>query len=210
MKKITEIIDYTYLKPFARWEDIKSLCDSAKSANVASVCIPPTYVKRAVDYLDGAVPVCTVIGFPLGYQKTDLKIKEAELAVSDGVSELDMVVNIGDLKDKRYDVIENEIRSLKKVAGERILKVIIETCYLNDEEKIIMCDLIIKAGADFVKTSTGFGDAGATVHDVELLYRHSEGKIRVKASGGIRTGAQALELMKAGAQRIGSSVLLED
>ncbi|MBU5306384.1 deoxyribose-phosphate aldolase [Clostridioides mangenotii] len=203
-------VDLTLLKATSKWEDIRLLCDEAKKYRAFSVCIPPVYVKRSNEYLNHNFKVCTVIGFPLGYQTTDTKVFETKGALKDGASEIDMVVNLTDIKNGEYDKIEDEIKRIKDVVGEKILKVIIETCYLDKSEKIKMCEIIKSSGADFVKTSTGYGTSGATLDDIKLLSEHSEGCIKIKASGGIRTRAFAEELIKAGASRIGSSSVLND
>lgn len=203
-------VDLTLLKATSKWEDIRLLCDEAKKHRAFSVCIPPVYVKRSNEYLNHNFKVCTVIGFPLGYQTTDTKVFETKGALKDGASEIDMVVNLTDIKNGEYDKIEDEIKRIKDVVGEKILKVIIETCYLDKSEKIKMCEIIKSSGADFVKTSTGYGTSGATLDDIKLLSEHSEGCIKIKASGGIRTRAFAEELIKAGASRIGSSSVLND
>ena len=160
-RDILKKVDHTLLKQPSTWEQIKEICDDAVKYGTASVCIPPSYVKQAAEYLDGKMPVCTVIGFPNGYNTTSVKVFETKEALKDGAEEIDMVINIGWLKDKKYDLIENEIRTLKAACGDKILKVIIETCFLTTEEKIKMCEIVTAAGADYIKTSTGFGVGGA-------------------------------------------------
>jgi len=210
MIDIMSKVDLTLLKATAKSEDIRNLCDEAKRTKAFSVCVPPIYVKRVSDYLNGDIAVCTVIGFPLGYQTTELKVYETEIALKDGADEIDMVVNLTDLKNRDYSKIEDEIRRIKQVVGDNILKVIIEACYLNDSEKIKMCEIINSAKADFVKTSTGFGTSGATLEDIKLLSDNISDSIKIKASGGIRTKEFAEELIKVGASRIGSSSVLND
>ena len=203
-------VDLTLLKATSKWEDIRVLCDEAKKNRAFSVCVPPVYVKRANEYLNHNFEVCTVIGFHLGYQTTETKVFETKGALKDGASEIDMVVNLTDIKNREFDKIEDEIKRIKDVVGEKILKVIIETCYLDKSEKIKMCEVIKSSGADFVKTSTGYGTSGATLEDIKLLSEYSGDCIKIKASGGIRTRAFAEELIKAGASRIGSSSVLND
>ena len=201
-----KLIDHTLLKPTATSEDIKLLCKEAIDFDFMSVCINPCYVSLAKECLKGSdVKVCTVIGFPLGANETEIKIKEAELAILHGAQEIDMVINVGALKEGKDDYVYTEIKKLKEVAGKLILKVIIETCLLSDEEKVKACLLAKKAGADFVKTSTGFSTGGATVHDVKLM-RETVGKeMGVKASGGVKTHEDLLAMIEAGATRIGTS-----
>ena len=206
--KIAKYIDHTNLKPYATREDIIKLCEEAKKYGFYAVCVNPYRVKLAKEQLKGTdIKVASVIGFPLGATPTEVKVFEAKRALEDGADELDMVINIGALKDKDYDYVKKEIEEVVKVAHERgaVVKVIIETCYLTDEEKEIACRLAMEAGADFVKTSTGFGTRGATVEDVRLMRRVVGDKLGVKAAGGIRTYEQALEMIKAGANRIGTS-----
>lgn len=205
MEKILKTVDHTLLKPIATWDDIQVICDEAKEMKVASVCIPPSFVKRANMYLNGEIPVCTVIGFPLGYQTTAVKVFEAQDAVKNGAEEIDMVINIGDVKDKNFSQVEEEIRAIKEAVGDKILKVIIETCYLTEEEKIKMCEVVTNAGADFIKTSTGFGTNGATLSDIELFAKHVGEKVRIKAAGGVKTIADANAFIDAGASRLGTS-----
>ena len=166
--EILKHIDHTQLKAFAKWEDIEKLCDEAVVYQTASVCIPPTYIKRVHDKYQDRINICTVVGFPLGYSVTSAKVAEVEQALKDGCNEIDMVVNISDVKNGDYDKVEEEIRTLKKACGNHILKVIIETCYLTEDEKIAMCKAVTNAGADYIKTSTGFGTGGATIEDNEI------------------------------------------
>lgn len=204
--KYNKLIDHTLLKPTATSEDIKLLCKEAIDFDFMSVCVNPCYVGLAKECLKGSdVKVCTVIGFPLGANETEIKVKEAELAILHGAQEIDMVINVGALKEGKDDYVYAEIKKLKEVAGKLILKVIIETCLLSDEEKVKACLLSKKAGADFVKTSTGFSTGGATVHDVKLM-RETVGKeMGVKASGGVKTHEDLLAMIEAGATRIGTS-----
>lgn len=209
-RDVLALCDHTELRPSATEKDIFALIDDALAYGTASVCIPPCFVSSAVSYARGGMPVCTVIGFPCGYQTTENKCKETEEALKNGASEIDMVINIGALKNQQYDSVLEEIRALKKLCGDRILKVIIETCFLTDEEKKIACRLVSEAGADFIKTSTGFGSGGATVADVRLLRANVATSVRVKASGGIRTLDFARELIAAGADRLGASALVRE
>ncbi|MCA6214845.1 deoxyribose-phosphate aldolase [Thermococcus bergensis] len=205
---IAKYIDHTNLKPYATKEDIIKLCEEAKKYGFYAVCVNPYRVKLAKEQLEGTgIKVASVIGFPLGATPTEVKVFEAKKALEDGADELDMVINIGALKDKDYEYVKNDIAEVVKVAHEKgaVVKVIIETCYLTDEEKEIACKLAMEAGADFVKTSTGFGTGGATVEDVRLMRRIVGDKLGVKAAGGIRTYEQALAMIEAGANRIGTS-----
>lgn len=200
------LIDHTLLAPDATEAQIKKLCEEAKQYDFASVCVNPCYVAFCLRQLEGSrVNVCTVIGFPLGATSTESKIFEAEQALEDGADEIDMVINVGALKDKRYRYVEDEIHRLKKVCGDKVLKVILETCLLTDDEKVKACELAKSAGADFVKTSTGFSKGGATVHDVELMRKTVGSTLGVKASGGVRSKEEMVAMVKAGATRIGTS-----
>ena len=198
-------VDHTLLKAFAAWEDIRLLCDEAVEYKTASVCIPPCYVKRIHDTYGDKLNICTVIGFPLGYSVTEAKMAECAQAVKDGVNEIDMVINISDVKNKQYEKVENEIAAVKNNVGHRILKVIIETCYLTDEEKIRMCRAVTNAGADYIKTSTGFGTAGAAMEDVRLFKRYIGPDVKIKAAGGIRTLEDMEAFINEGCSRIGTS-----
>ena len=198
-------IDHTLLKAFSTWDQIKALCDDAVAYKTASVCIPPSFVKRAKETYGDALNVCTVIGFPLGYNTTAVKAFEVKEAIADGASEVDMVINIGALKDKDYDYVQNEIAELKKAAGDHILKVIVETCYLTEEEKIKVCELVTNAGADYIKTSTGFGTGGATIEDINLFKAHIGPSVKMKASGGVKTIDDLEMFLGAGCERIGTS-----
>ncbi|UWD47736.1 deoxyribose-phosphate aldolase [Clostridioides difficile] len=205
MKHILKTVDHTILKATTTWEDIKVLCDEAISMNVASVCIPPSYVKRAAEYLNSKIKVCTVIGFPLGYQTTATKVFEAEDAIKNGADEVDMVANISDIKNGDYEKIENEIKEIKAIIGEKILKVIIETCYLEECEKVKMCDIVTVSGADFIKTSTGMGTGGATLEDIKLMKEHIGQNVKIKAAGGVKSISDAEKFIEAGAERLGTS-----
>jgi deoxyribose-phosphate aldolase len=197
-------VDHTLLSTTATWEEIRGICDDGIRFHTASVCIPPSYVKRAVEYVKGGVPVCTVIGFPNGYATTLAKCAEATDAVRNGAEEIDMVINLGMVKDGRYEDVRAEIDAVKKACDGRLLKVIIETCKLTEVEKIALCDVVSRSNADFIKTSTGFGGGGATFHDVELLAMHCKGK-KVKAAGGIRSIEDAEKFIELGADRLGTS-----
>lgn len=202
-------VDHTLLTQTATWEEMKQICDDAVAYGAASVCIPPSYVKRAKDYLKDKMAVCTVIGFPNGYNTTAVKVFEAKDAIANGADEIDMVINIGLLKDKMYDLIIDEIRQLKAACGSRVLKVIIETCLLTEEEKIKMCEIVTEAGADFIKTSTGFSKAGATFEDIALFAEHVGKNIRIKAAGGISSFEDAEKFIELGASRLGTSRIIK-
>ena len=207
MKKeeILSRVDHTQLKAFATWEDIVRLCEEAIACRTASVCVPPSYVKRIHETYGDKINICTVVGFPLGYSVTSAKEAEIVQALRDGCNEIDMVVNIGDVKNGLYDKVEEEIRQLKKACGDHVLKVIIETCYLTREEKIAMCRAVTAAGADYIKTSTGFGTAGASLADVELFREQIGSQVKIKAAGGIRTKEEMERYLEAGCSRIGTS-----
>lgn len=204
-KEMLSKVDHTQLKAFATWEDIVTLCEEAIQYQTASVCVPPAYIKRIHDTYGDKVNICTVVGFPLGYSVTKAKKAEIEQALADGCSEIDMVVNISDVKNGLYDKVEEEIRQLKGACGEHILKVIIETCYLNQEEKIAMCKAVTNAGADFIKTSTGFGIGGATREDIELFKKHIGPGVKMKAAGGVSTLEDLEMFIGLGCERIGTS-----
>ena len=201
-------VDHTLLKPTASWEEISRVCKEAIEYQTASVCVPPSYVRRIRETFE-TLNICTVIGFPLGYNSTELKIAEAKLAISDGADELDMVINLTDVKNGLFDTIEAEISAIKKAAGERILKVIIETCFLNEAEKIALCNAVTNAGADYIKTSTGFGTAGAAMDDILLFKKHIGSNVKIKASGGIRTREDMIAFLEAGCNRLGTSSAIE-
>lgn len=198
-------VDHTQLKAFATWEDIVKLCDEAVAYQTASVCVPPCYIRRIREAYGDKVTICTVVGFPLGYSVTAAKAAEVEQALRDGCDEIDMVVNISDVKNGLYDQVEEEIRTLKAACGSHILKVIIETCYLTEEEKIAMCRAVTNAGADYIKTSTGFGTGGATVEDVELFRKHIGPQVKIKAAGGVSTLEDLERFLELGCDRIGTS-----
>ena len=198
-------VDHTLLLQGATWDEIRRICDDAVIYQTASVCIPPSYVKQAKEYLDGKIPVCTVVGFPNGYMTTAAKEFETRDALANGASEIDMVINIGWLKDRKYDLIEEEIRTMKRACGEKILKVIIETCLLTEEEKVKMCEIVTKEGADYIKTSTGFSDAGATCDDIRLFSEHIGLNVKMKAAGGISSMEDAEKFLELGADRLGTS-----
>ncbi|MCI6639808.1 MAG: deoxyribose-phosphate aldolase [Pygmaiobacter massiliensis] len=204
-EEILSKVDHTLLKPEATWQQIKQLCDEAMENHTASICINSCYVKPAAEYLAGRVPVCTVVGFPLGAMSTEAKLFETEQALKDGASEVDMVIHIGDVKAGQYDRVEQEIRALKKVCKEHVLKVIIETCLLTQEEKEKMCQVVCDAGADYIKTSTGFSSGGATFEDIELFARCCAGRCKIKAAGGIRTRENMERFLQLGADRLGTS-----
>ena len=198
-------VDHTLLKPEATWPQIQALCDEALSNHCASVCINTCYVKQAAEYLAGRVPVCCVVGFPLGAMDTASKAFEAKTAIENGASEVDMVINIGRLKNGEYDAVREDIAAVKRAVGEKVLKVIIETCLLTDAEKELMCDIVPEAGADFIKTSTGFSTGGATFHDIELFARCVKGRCKIKAAGGISTVEDMETFLDLGADRLGTS-----
>ena len=208
-KDILSRCDHTLLKQDATWEQIKNICDEGKAFNCASVCIPPAYVKRAAEYVGNDLKICTVIGFPNGYSTTEVKVFETEDAVRNGADEIDMVINLGWVKDCHWDDLLEEMKSVKASCAGRILKVIVETCLLTQEEKIKLCELVTAAGADYIKTSTGFSTGGATVEDVALLKAHVGPGVRVKASGGVRSLEAAQAMIEAGADRIGASALVK-
>ena len=208
-KEILKHVDHTLLLQGSTWDEIKQICDDAMEYKTASVCIPPCYVRQAAEYMGEKVAVCTVIGFPNGNTTTAAKIFETKDALSNGASEIDMVINIGSLKDKKYDLIEEEIKSLKDVCGEKILKVIIETCFLTNDEKIKMCEIVTEAGADYIKTSTGFGGTGATFEDIELFSKHIGKGVKMKAAGGITSLNDAVRFLELGADRLGTSRIIK-
>ncbi len=198
-------VDHTQLKAFATWEDIVKLCDEAVEFGTASVCVPPCYIKRIHDAYGDKLNICTVVGFPLGYSVTAAKVAEVEAALADGCNEIDMVVNISDVKNGLFDKVEEEIRALKAACGEHVLKVIIETCYLTEGEKIAMCKAVTAAGADYIKTSTGFGTDGATKADIELFKAHIGPNVKMKAAGGVSTVEDLEMFLDLGCERIGTS-----
>ena len=202
-------VDHTLLTQTATWTEIKVICDDAIAYGTASVCIPPSFVKEAAEYVQGRMKICTVIGFPNGYNTTAVKAFETQDAINNGADEIDMVINIGDLKAGKTDVILNEIKTLKQICGERILKVIIETCLLTDEEKITMCKLVTEAGADYIKTSTGFSKGGATFADIALFAKNIGPDVKMKAAGGISSMEDAEKFIELGAGRLGTSRIVK-
>lgn len=204
-REILKRVDHTQLKAYATWEDIVALCDEAVTNQTASVCVPPTYIKRIHDTYGDKINICTVVGFPLGYSVTAAKVAETEQAIKDGAHEIDMVVNISHVKNGMFDEVEQEIRTLKDVCGNHILKVIIETCYLTEEEKIAMCKAVTNAGADYIKTSTGFGTGGATIEDIRLFKQYIGKNVKIKAAGGISTLEDLEAFVEEGCDRIGTS-----
>ncbi|MBQ7315308.1 MAG: deoxyribose-phosphate aldolase [Clostridia bacterium] len=208
LRELLSHCDHTALSPTTTWDDIRALCDDGMTYGVASVCIPPAYIHRAKAYVGDRLPLCTVIGFPNGYMTTEAKIAEAADALRCGADEIDMVIHIGALKEGRYDDIEQEIRRLKGVCREHILKVIVETCLLTEEEKIRIAQVVSRSGADYIKTSTGFSTGGATPEDVRLLRAHTAPHVKVKAAGGIASIKDAEEFIRLGADRLGTSRLV--
>lgn len=207
--EILKTVDHTLLSPSATWEEIRAILDDAMRYQTASACIPAAYVKQAAEYVEGKLPICTVIGFPNGYSTTATKVFETQDAVENGASEIDMVIHIGWLKDRRYQEIEEEIRAVHEACEGKILKVIIETCLLTEEEKIKMCEIVTNAGAEYIKTSTGFSTAGATFADVELMKKHVGERVKVKAAGGISSFDDAEKFLELGASRLGTSRLVK-
>lgn len=207
-KEILSRVDHTILTPTATWEQVKTVCDEGRTFGTASVCIPPRFVKRANDYMGSRLKICTVVGFPNGYNAPEVKVFETEDAIRDGADEIDMVINQGLAKDGDWEGVLSEIRAVKASCKGRILKVIVETCNFSREEKVTLCRVVSMSGADFIKTSTGFGAGGATAEDVKLLRENVSPDLRVKAAGGIRTFEQAQALLEAGADRIGASALV--
>ena len=209
IKDILSKVDHTLLNPKATWEEIKNICDDGMKYSTASVCIPPSFVKRAKEYVGNRLKICTVIGFPNGYNTAEVKIFETENAIENGADEIDMVINLGDLMDKNYENILSEITKIKSVCGERVLKVIIETCLLSEEQKIKMCEIVTKSGADFIKTSTGFSTGGATFEDIELFAKYVGENVKIKAAGGISSIADAEKFISLGADRLGTSRIVK-
>ncbi|MBR0435048.1 MAG: deoxyribose-phosphate aldolase [Lachnospiraceae bacterium] len=209
VKEILSHVDHTELKAYATWEQIKKLCEESLKYGTASVCVPPSYIKRIHDEFNGKVNICTVIGFPLGYQVTSAKVEEARAAIADGASEIDTVINIGDVKDKRYDEVEKELLAIREATKGKILKVIIETCYLTEEEKIRMCEIVTRVKADYIKTSTGFGTAGATIEDIKIFKDHIGPDVKMKAAGGIRTREDMEAYLALGVDRLGCSAAMK-
>lgn len=208
-KTILKTVDHTLLKQTSTWEDIKTICDDAMKYEVASVCIPPSFVKRAKEYVGDKMQVCTVIGFPNGYNTTDVKVYETKDAISKGADEIDMVINLGMVKENRFNEIEEEIRAIKEACGEKILKVIIETCLLTEEEKVAMCKCVTNAKADYIKTSTGFSSGGATAQDLKLFADNVGKDVLIKAAGGISDLETASQFIEIGATRLGTSRIIK-
>lgn len=208
-EKILSCVDHTLLTVTCTWEEIKKICDEGMKYKTASVCIPPSYVKRAKEYVKDNLAICTVIGFPNGYMTKETKAFETKDALNNGADEIDMVINLGMVKDKQFDLVEDEIRTLKEICGSKILKVIIETCYLTEEEKIKMCEVVTKSGADYIKTSTGFGTGGATKEDLELFAKHVGPNVKIKAAGGVKDLETAEEFINIGASRLGTSRIIK-
>ncbi len=208
-KDILKFVDHTQLSQCAIWQDIRSLCDDAIKYGTASVCIPPCYVKQAKEYVGNKIPICTVIGFPNGYNTLAVKEAETKEALSKGADEIDMVINIAQLKAGNLNYVLNEVKTLKTACGSKVLKVIIETCLLSQEEKITMCKIVTEAGADFIKTSTGFSKAGATLEDVKLFKENVGPNVKIKAAGGISSFEDAIRFIEAGASRLGTSRLVK-
>lgn len=209
MKEILSKVDHTLLAQNATWEQIKAICDDGMKYQTASVCIPASYVKQAAEYVDGKLAICTVIGFPNGYSTTAAKCFEASDAVANGAEEVDMVINIGWVKDQKWDALLQEIRAIKEACHGKLLKVIIETCLLTDEEKVKMCEIVSASGADYIKTSTGFSTSGATFHDVEIFAAHVTNGVKIKAAGGISSIADAEKFIELGASRLGTSRIVK-
>lgn len=209
IEKILSHCDHTLLAVDAKWEDIRQICDDGMKYKTASVCIPASYVKQAAEYVDGKLAICTVIGFPNGYSTTEAKAFEAENAVKNGADEIDMVINVGWAKDGKFDDILNEIKAVKAACQGKILKVIIETCLLTNEEKIEMCRIVTESGADFIKTSTGFSKGGATREDIALFAKHIGPNVKMKAAGGIRSFDDAEDYLNLGCERLGTSAIVK-
>lgn len=209
IKEILQKCDHTLLSQTATWEEIKAICDDGMKYGTASVCIPPVYVRRAKEYVGDRLAICTVIGFPNGYNSTETKVFETSDAICNGADEIDMVINIGELKAKNYDYVLSEIKAIKAACEGKLLKVIIETCLLTDEEKIKMCEFVTLSGAEYIKTSTGFSKAGATFADIALFAEHVGPNVKMKAAGGISSIADAEEFIKLGASRLGTSRIVK-
>lgn len=208
IKEILKRVDHTLLKQVCTFEEIKKLCDEGIEYNVASICIPPSYVKRAKEYVKENLKICTVIGFPNGYSTKETKMFECKDAIKNGADEIDMVVNLADIRSGEFKAVEEEIKEIKKICGEHILKVIVETCFLTEEEKIKLCEVVTNAKADYIKTSTGFGSSGATKEDIILFSKHIGPNVKIKASGGVKNLKIAEEFIKLGADRLGTSSII--
>ena len=207
--EILKHVDHTLLKPVATWEDIQKICDESIEYNTASICIPACYISRINEKYGDKVNICTVVGFPLGYSTTEAKVLEAKQAIENGANEIDMVINISDVKNGDYDKVTAEIKAIKEAVGDKILKVIIETCLLTEEEKIKMCEIVTEAGADFIKTSTGFSTSGATFDDIALFKKYVGENVKIKAAGGISSFDDAKKFIELGADRLGTSRLVK-
>lgn len=205
ISRLLKHVDHTLLKPVATWEDIQKICDESIQYKTASVCIPACYISRIKEKYGDKVNICTVVGFPLGYSTTEAKVSEAKQAIEAGANEIDMVINISDVKNGDYDKVTAEISALKQAVGDKILKVIIETCYLTEEEKIAMCKSVTEAKADYIKTSTGFGTGGATIEDIKLFKQHIGPNVKIKAAGGVRSIEDLEMFINEGCDRIGTS-----
>ncbi len=208
-RQILSFCDHTILKQDSTWEDVKRICDEGIMGNTASVCIPPSFVKQAYEYAENRLPICTVIGFPNGYMTTKTKAFETADAVKNGADEIDMVINIGNLKERKYDLVLDDIKSVKEACDGKLLKVIIETCLLTDDEKRKMCEIVVESGAEYIKTSTGFAGGGATFADAQLMVNEVNGKIKVKAAGGIKSIDDAVKFLDIGVSRLGTSSLFK-
>ena len=208
IKEILKRVDHTLLNQVCTFEEIKKLCDEGIEYNVASICIPPSYVKKAKEYVIENLKICTVIGFPNGYSTKETKMFECKDAIKNGADEIDMVVNLGDIKSGEFKTVEEEIKEIKEICGEHILKVIVETCFLTEEEKIRLCEVVTNAKADYIKTSTGFGSSGATKEDIILFSKHIGPNVKIKASGGVKNLKIAEEFIKLGADRLGTSSII--
>lgn len=208
IKEILKRVDHTLLNQVCTFEEIKKLCDEGIEYNVASICIPPSYVKKAKEYVKENLKICTVIGFPNGYSTKETKMFECKDAIKNGADEIDMVVNLGDIRSGDFKAVEEEIKEIKKICGEHILKVIVETCFLTEEEKIRLCEVVTNAKADYIKTSTGFGSSGATKEDIILFSKHIGPNVKIKASGGVKNLKIAEEFIKLGADRLGTSSII--
>lgn len=209
IEQILKRVDHTLLNPSCTWDEIKEICDDGVKFSTASVCLPPAFVKRAKEYVNEAVKICTVIGFPNGYATTNAKVFETIDAIKNGADEIDMVINIGELKAKNFNYIENEITKIRSACNDKVLKVIIETCLLNREEKMQMCKIISDCKADYIKTSTGFSNWGATKEDIELLSKNISGNVKIKAAGGIKTLQDASDFINLGCDRLGTSQVVK-
>ena len=203
--EILKHVDHTLLKPVATWEDIQKICDESIEYNTASICIPACYISRINEKYGDKVNICTVVGFPVGYSTTEAKVLEAKQVIENGANEVDMVINISDVKNGDYDKVTAEIKAIKEAVGDKILKVIIETCFLTEEEKIAMCKCVTDAKADYIKTSTGFGTAGATIEDIKLFKQHIGENVKIKAAGGVKTVEDLEMFINEGCERIGTS-----